>query len=106
MTLEEEVSQLLLEVADILSRQISSMPYKQQTDPKVRKIYADTSYLVIEKVSSWNRQEELFVNTREQFLESVRLGIRDSIPKLDEVELYRVISQGVENGVRKFLKRG
>jgi hypothetical protein len=52
------------------------------------------------------QQEEISLDTREEFLEAVRLGIRDCIPKLNEAELYRVISQGVESGVRKFLKRG
>jgi hypothetical protein len=105
MKSEEEVERAK-EIADILSRNISRIPFEDQDDPKVKKIYLDMAYLVIEKVHSWGKQEEISLDTKEGFFEAVRLGIRDCIPKLDEAELHKTISQGVENGIRKFFKRG
>jgi len=91
-------------IAEILSQCIGGSALSQCADEMIRDRYYEAARKAIERVNSW--EEGISRNNREEFLEAVRLGIGDRIPKINEGELYRVISQGVESGVRKFLKRG
>jgi hypothetical protein len=91
-------------IAEILSQQIGLSPLAECKDEVLRDRYREAACLVIEKINAWEQENN--PSDRAQFLEAVRLGIGDSIPKINEAELYKVISQGIENGVKKFLKRG
>jgi len=104
------INQEIESIADILSQFIGGSTLDECTDDILRQRYYQAAHAVIEKISSWEEESiptlDTLSDTKEEFLEAVRLGIRDAIPRLHEDQLYKVVGQAVESGVRKFLKRG